>query len=95
MQVNSTLKTAILVALVASWIPTGLAQSPVPAADAKKLTTELQMRVKQYLDLRKKIAGNPPKPSDSPVKLAAAQREFADKIRSARAGVKQGAIFTP
>ena len=56
---------------------------------------DLQARVNTYLDLRKKIAGGAPKQGDSPTAIASAQSELATKIRVARAGVKQGDIFTP
>jgi len=56
---------------------------------------DLQARAKAYLDLRRKVAGDAPKQGDSPSVIAAAQSELATKIRVARAGVKQGEIFTP
>lgn len=60
-----------------------------------QVALDLQARAKTYLDLRKKVAGSAPKPTDSPAALQASQRELANKVRVARAGVKQGDIFTP
>jgi hypothetical protein len=56
---------------------------------------DLQARAKTYLDLRRKVAGDAAKQGDSPSAIAAAQSELANKVRVARAGVKQGEIFTP
>ena len=60
-----------------------------------RLTADFQARAKQYLDWRKEVAGNPPKSSDSPEAIARSQRELGNKIRVARAGAKQGEIFSP
>jgi hypothetical protein len=56
---------------------------------------DLQARAKTYLDLRRRAAGDAPKQGDSPSAIATAQSELANKVRVARAGVKQGDIFTP
>ena len=60
-----------------------------------QITLDLQARAKTYLDLRRKVAGDAPKSNDSPSAIAAAQRQLAEKIRVARAGVKQGDILSP
>jgi len=41
------------------------------------------------------VAGTSPSPTNSLEKIAAKQRELANKVRIARAGIPQGAIFTP
>ena len=41
------------------------------------------------------MAGNSPSSTATPAKITSAQRELANKIRVARAGAKQGEIFTP
>jgi hypothetical protein len=56
---------------------------------------DIQTRAKTYLDLRKNVAGNSSRQGDSPSAIASAQSEMANKIRVARAGVKQGNIFSP
>ena len=56
---------------------------------------DLQARTKTYLDLRKNVAGNSARQGDSPSAITSAQSEMANKIRVARAGVKQGNIFSP
>ncbi len=65
------------------------------ATDNSRLTAEFQQRVKQYLDLRKKAAGQAPKPTDSPQIIASSQRDLGNKVRVMRAGAKQGEIFAP
>jgi hypothetical protein len=70
-------------------------QAPSPGSDDAKLVSEFQQRAKQYLDWREKTAGKAPSPTDSPQKIVASRRELANKVRMARAGAKQGEIFTP
>ena len=65
------------------------------ATDNSRLTAEFQQRVKQYLDLRKKAAGQAPKPTDSPQVIASSQRDLGNKVRVISAGAKQGQIFAP
>jgi hypothetical protein len=65
------------------------------AADNTRVTDQFQQRVKQYLDLRKKAAGQAPKPTDSPQVIASSQRDLGNKVRVMRAGAKQGEIFAP
>ncbi len=64
------------------------------SGDARAVN-EFQQRVKQYLDLRKKAAGQAPKPTDSPQVIASSQRDLGNKVRVLRAGAKQGEIFAP
>jgi hypothetical protein len=68
--------------------------SPDNQADAVFIK-EFYARVSKYLDLRKKEAGSPPKPTKSAIKLAASKKAMAEKIQAARADAKQGDIFTP
>lgn len=72
-----------------------LAQAPARGSNNAKSLSEFQQRAKQYLDWREKAAGKAPSPTDSPEKIVAAQHELANKVRVARAGAKQGEIFTP
>jgi hypothetical protein len=65
------------------------------ATDNSRLTAEFQQRVRQYLGLRKKAAGQAPRPTDSPQAIASSQRELGNKVRVLRAGAKQGEIFAP
>jgi len=81
--------------IVAVWIVAGHIGTQAATANSTNVAGELQTRAKQYLDFRKKIAGSAPRPTGTPAKITEAQRELANKIRVARAGVKQGAIFTP
>jgi hypothetical protein len=68
--------------------------SPASQADAV-FVKEFYARVSRYLDLRKKEAGSPPKPTKSAVKLADSKNAMAEKIQAARTDAKQGDIFTP
>jgi hypothetical protein len=65
------------------------------AASPEQIAADLQGRAKQYLDFRKKVAGSSPKSNSTPSKITSAQNDLANKIRVARAGAKQGEIFTP
>ena len=64
--------------------------------DAQGLA-EFTARVKAYLQLVDKAdAGAPPlKDTNDPAKIVVAQEALAQRIRAARAGAKQGEIFTP
>jgi hypothetical protein len=72
-----------------------LAQGAAPSSNKAKVVSDFQRRTKQYLDWREKAVGNPPAMTDSPEKIVAARRDLANKVRVARAGAKQGEIFTP
>jgi len=65
------------------------------AASPDHITADLQGRAKHYLDFRKQVAGSTPKSNSTPSKITSAQNDLADKIRVARAGAKQGELFTP
>jgi hypothetical protein len=74
----------------------GLAQAP-PAAGTNdaKAVADFEKRAKQYLEWRERTVGKSPAPANSPDKIVAARHNLANKVRVARAGVKQGEIFTP
>lgn len=95
MRVNSLLLGIFIVAIVVVWIAAERAGTQAATPDSNNLAADLQTRAKQYMDFRKKVAGTAPRPTGTPSKITTAQHELADKIRVARAGVKQGAIFTP
>ena len=65
------------------------------AASPEQIAADLLGRAKQYLDFRKQVAGSTPKSNSTPSKITSAQNDLANKIRVARAGAKQGEIFTP
>src|SRR5437868_606886 len=85
--------TALLAIYV--FVVAGLAQAPLGTGENAKLTADFQQRATKYLDLRKQVAGKSPKPTDSPEAIAASQQKLGEAIRAARAGAKQGEIFTP
>lgn len=65
-------------------------------ADAKVLQ-EFQQRIDEYVKLRKTAGKDTPplKETADPADIQAAQDALAEKIRAARAGARQGDIFTP
>jgi len=56
---------------------------------------DFEAKVKQYLDFRQQHVGAPPAPANNPADIVSKQQEMGNKIRVARAGAKQGEIFTP
>ena len=68
---------------------------PTAGTTDAALVSDFEAKVKQYLDFRQQHAGLPLKPTDNPGEIVARQRETGNKIRVARAGAKQGEIFSP
>ncbi len=100
MRVSTSLRNASLVLVLlgafAAWLSgRNLAAQNSSSDTAAKLTADLQSRAKHYLDFRERVAGNAPRPTATPAKITAAQRQLADKVRVARAGARQGEVFTP
>jgi len=72
------------------------AQKPATAGTpAATIVADFEAKVKQYLDFRQQHVGAPPKPTNNPADIVSRQQEMGNKIRVARAGAKQGEIFTP
>src|SRR5215469_11238411 len=92
---KSFLRPALLILALIGAMPLYAQKPPTAGTEDANVVADFETRVKQYLDLRDKVAGKPPKPSDNPQEIIARQRELADKIRVAHAGAKQGEIFTP
>ena len=65
-------------------------------ADAHQLAT-FKARVDDYVQLRKKADDSAPplKKTEDPAQIKQAQQALVERIGSARAGAKQGDIFTP
>jgi hypothetical protein len=61
------------------------------------IVQDFQTKVTAYITLQKKLAKDlpPMKPTDEPAKISDHQHQLASKIREARRGARQGAIFTP
>jgi hypothetical protein len=96
MKVSNSAFLAVVALMLLAWASQMGAQKPPTAgSEDARLTADFEARVKQYLDLREKVAGKPPKPTNDPVEIVSRQKELANKIRVARAGVKQGELFTP
>ena len=93
---NRRLQNAICALALFGMAISAVAQSASSARppDAQ-IALDLQARAKTYLDLRRKVAGDAPRQGNSSLAIASAQRDMANKVRVARAGVKQGDIFSP
>lgn len=73
-----------------------VAQKPPTAGTVDgAVASDFEARIKQYLDFRQQHVGVSPKPTQNPAEIVARQREMGNKIRVARAGAKQGEIFSP
>jgi len=73
-------------------------QGPTPdTADEQKALDEFKTRVNQYVDLHKKAEAKLAKLPDSatPQQIDQNQRELGQLLSEARAGAKQGELFTP
>jgi hypothetical protein len=68
---------------------------PTAGTHDAEVVGDFEAKVKNYLDMRQKIAGDPPGSSSDPARILARRQELANKVRVARAGAKQGEIFTP
>lgn len=98
--------SAIFVLLVSLLSPLAVRaqQKPVPAKtpppavnqDAKAIA-DFKTRVDEYVALRKKADDSAPplKKTDDPRQIKEAQQALVERIGAARAGAKQGDIFTP
>ena len=76
--------------------PTQRVVGPLSEADAAALAT-MNDRLKSYVALHNKLEAALPKlPAEAtPMQRDAVQRQFEKELRSARAGAKQGDMFTP
>ena len=66
-----------------------------PGSRDSSLVKDFNARAKRYIEWRNKTAGNTPSASNSAEKLDGERQALANKIRTARAGAKQGEIFAP
>jgi len=64
-------------------------------ADDTKIVNDFEARVSNYLDSRKKDAGNTGRPSNSADKVSQTQENVASKTKALRVNATQGDIFTP
>lgn len=96
MRTAGSIAASVGVLLSSGLIGAALAQKP-PSAGTPDAATVAQFedKVKQYLDFRQQHVGPPPKPANNPRDIVAKQRDMGNRIRVARAGAKQGEIFTP
>jgi len=73
------------------------AEQPALSAADKATVTAFQDRVKEYVKLRDAVKAKAPKlPKDStPEQIQAAENAYVVPLRTARAGARQGSLFTP
>lgn len=76
--------------------PTQRVVGPLSEADAAALAT-MNDRLKSYVELHNKTEAALPKVTadSTPAQRDAVQRQFEKQLRAARAGSKQGGLFTP
>jgi hypothetical protein len=73
-----------------------VAQKPTAAGTPDSaIVNEFEAKVKQYLDFRQQQVGSPQRAAGNTAEIVNKQQEMGNKIRVARAGAKQGEIFTP
>jgi hypothetical protein len=82
-------KFGAIVILLSAWAQVASAQ------DSPAAVKDFDARLTKYLELRKDETGDPQKPSKSPEQITNNEQQIAAKMRAARAGAKQGDIFTP
>jgi len=93
----------VLTVLVCGTSPSAAPQQPpshkqAPATtDASPVIADFLARVDKYVELRKKADDSAPplKETKDPAKIKDAQQGLVERIGIARAGAKQGDIFTP
>ena len=91
----------VLTLLLITALLLGPATAPTSFSEVRReskdtaLSNEFEARARLYMQFRDKVAGKAPKPNDAAEMIVADQQRMADKIRVARAGAKQGEIFTP
>jgi len=87
--------TVLLLAIVSSGGV--LAQAQPPANPDAQALADFKARVDKYVEVRKKADDSAPplKKTDEPREIKEAQQALVERIGAARAGAKQGDIFTP
>jgi hypothetical protein len=91
---TSFLRPALSILALLATMPLYAQKPPTAGSEDAKIVADFERRVKQYIDFRERFAGKPLKPTDKPQEIVARQHELTDRIRVARAGAKQGEIFT-
>ncbi|HKW19364.1 MAG TPA: hypothetical protein VJO35_17780 [Terriglobales bacterium] len=95
MRAATAICSAATAALLAGSTVPAQTTAPAPNSTGAKLVEQFKGQAAEYLAWREKTVGSGPPPTDSPEKLDAVRHDLANKIRTARAGAKQGKIFTP
>ena len=87
--------TVLAVAFGAS--ATVMAQAKPPVNPDAQVLVDFTARIDKYVEIRKNADDSAPplKKTDDPAAIKAAQQALGERIGAARAGVKQGDIFTP
>jgi len=74
-----------------------MAQAKPPVNPDAQVLVDFTARIDKYVEIRKNADDSAPplKKTDDPAAIKAAQQALGERIGAARAGVKQGDIFTP
>ena len=72
-------------------------QPPALSAQDKKIAKAFEKRVKGYATMREQIEERMPKLSQEakPEEIQTHKKQFQERVRTARAGARQGEMFTP
>ncbi|HEU4509976.1 MAG TPA: hypothetical protein VFR78_17210 [Pyrinomonadaceae bacterium] len=89
----SALAVASTSAVFAYQVPT----APPLSENDKQIAVAFEKRVKQYAKLREDLEAKMPKLSKEakPEEIETHKKQFQERVRQARAGAKQGEVFTP
>jgi hypothetical protein len=90
------LRIASIVGCIVVLICSGrLATSSTSPSRDDEVSKEFLNRVRAYIQIRDAQGNKRPKPTSSAEQVTRERREFAERVRLARANVKEGAIFGP
>jgi len=86
---------ACTVAYLATLVRAQAPLNPPTQPGEDRIIQDFQARVSHYVEQRRKLAGNSPKPTTSSEKLDTAQQELARKSQVTRSQSERGDIFSP
>ena len=95
MKLFASASTVLVLALAAAG--SALAQAKPAVNSDAQLLADFKARVDKYDEMRKKADDSAPplKKTDDPAKIKDAQQGLGERVGAARAGAKQGDVFTP
>jgi len=90
---SKCLPVAVVILMTAGTLLVSQKPPTAGTADAA-VVARFEAKVKQYLDFRQSTVGQAPKRTENPADIISRQKAMVNKIRVARAGAKQGELFT-